>query len=120
MGNKINAQYSKYITIEEVTPGMEHKVTTDFWFHTGNFVWRVRFNTPLDPKTVNNTNLYVTNDAGLPVKAEIRYSSATNEIEIEPLDTYDTKQSYILHVTTKVQSKGGQRLKQPVEVKFHL
>jgi len=120
MGNKISAQHSKYIKIEEVTPGLEHKVTTDFWFHTGDFIWRIRFNTPLDANTVNNTNLYVTNEAGLLMKATIRYSSATNEIEIEPLDTYDTKQSYTLHITTKVQSQGGKRLKEPVEVKFHL
>lgn len=120
MGNKIKATLSRFLNIEEATPGLENKIKTDFYFHTDNFVWRVKFNTPLDASTVNSTNLYVTNSAGMPLKTEIRYKSTTNEIEIEPLDTYDTKQSYILHITTKVQSLGGQNLKEPIEVKFHL
>lgn len=120
MGNKIKASLSRFITIEEVTSGMEDKVKTDFYFHTGKFIWRIKFNTPLDANTVNNSSLYVTNDAGMPIRAEISYKNSTNEIEIETLDTYDTKQSYILHITTKVQSLGGQKLKEPVEVKFHL
>ena len=120
MGNKIKASLSRFITIEEATPGFEDKIKTYFFFHTGKFVWRIKFNTPLNASTVNNTNLYVTNSAGMPIKAEIRYSSSTHEIEIEALDVYDTKQSYILHITTKVQSQGGQNLKQPIQVKFHL
>lgn len=120
MGNKIRASYSRFITIEEAPEGMEDKIKTDINFHTGSFVWRIRFSTPLNASTVNNTNLFVTNSAGMPIKAEIRYYSSTNEIEIETLDVYDTKQSYILHITTKVQSQGGQNLKQPIEVKFHL
>lgn len=120
MGNKIKASLSRYITIEDITPGLEDKVKTDFFFHTGKFVWRIKFNAPLDASTVNNTNLYVTNDAGMPIRGEIRYSSTTNEIEIETLDTYDTKQSYILHITTRVQSRNGKKLKEPIEVKFHL
>ncbi|SET48158.1 Ig-like domain-containing protein [[Clostridium] polysaccharolyticum] len=120
MGKKIKASHSRFITIEEATPGMENKITTDFFFHTGKFVWKVKFNTPLDASTVNNSNLYVTNSAGLPVKADIHYNSASREIEIETLDTYDAKQSYILHITTKVQSLGGQNLKEPIEVKFRL
>ena len=120
MGNKIRASLSRFITIEDVTPGLEDKVKTDFYFHTGKFVWRIKFNTPLDASTVNNANLYITNSAGMPIRAEISYSSATSEIEIETLDTYDTKQSYILHITTKVQSLGGNKLKEPIEVKFHL
>lgn len=117
---KIKAIHSRFITIEEAPPEMEDKIKTDINFHTGSFVWRIKFSTPLNASTVNNTNLYVTNSAGMPVKAEIRYSSSTNEIEIETLDVYDPKQSYILHITTKVQSQGGQKLKEPIEVKFHL
>ena len=120
MGNKIKASLSRFIKIEEATPGVENKIKTDFYFHTGKFVWRVKFSTTLDASTVNNSNLFVTNEAGMPIRAEIHYQSSTNEIEIEPLDTYDTKQAYILHITTKVQSLGGQKLKEPIEVKFRL
>jgi len=120
MGNKIKAALSRFINIEEVTPGMEDKVKTDFYYHTGKFVWRIKFSTKLDANTVNNSNLFVTNSAGLPVKSEIHYNSSSNEIEIETLDTYDAKQSYVLHITTKVQSLGGQKLKEPIEVKFSL
>lgn len=111
---------SKFVTIEKISPGLENKVKSDIAYHTETIVWRVKFSAPLEPSTVNNVNLYVTNESKVPVKTDIRYISTTNEIKIEPLDTYNTNQSYILHITTKVQSRGGQFLKKPVEVKFHI
>ena len=66
------------IDIEDIPPQLANKVKQDLKFKTGNFVWRVRFNIPLDPHTVNKDTMYVTN------------------------------------------SKGGQSLKEPVQIKFKL
>ena len=40
------------IDIEDIPPQLANKVKQDLRFKTGNFVWRVRFNIPLDPHTV--------------------------------------------------------------------
>lgn len=109
---------SNYVEIES-TSGLEQGVRQSLKFKTGNFVWRVRFNTPLDPRTVNSNNMYVTSDSGM-LKVNISYDSARNEVQIEPLEPYAKNEVYTLHITTKVASKGQKRLKEEVEVQFKL
>lgn len=111
---------SKYLDIESVSEGMENKIRQDLKFRTGNFIWRVRFNIPLDPKTVNNVNLYVTSLNLVPLKTAIRYDSLNNEIEIEPLEPYAEHESYVLNITTDVKSQGGNNLKKPVQIQFKI
>ena len=110
----------EYINIESVTNGYEAKVQQNLKFKTGKFAWQIRFNTALDPSTVNSVNLFVTTVNSIPVSTEINYDPAMNIIEITPLDTYLKDESYILHITTKVKSKGGKQLKQPINVQFKL
>lgn len=109
-----------YLDIESVTDGFEDKVHENLKFRTGKFTWQIRFNTPLDPSTVNNVNLYVTNLSMAPMQTSITYDAAMNIIEIEPLDSYNKDESYILHITTKVKSKGGKALKQPIKLQFKI
>lgn len=111
---------SNYLNIESVTPGDENKVRQTMKFRTGKFVWRVKFNTPLNPKTVNNVNLFVTDSKQQPLSTLIRYNTEDNVIEVEPAEPYAVNESYYLNITTKVQSKGGQRLKKPIQVQFKL
>ena len=92
----------EYLNIESVTEGFEEKVHQNLKFKTGKFVWQIRFNTALDPTTVNNVNLYVTTVNMAPLSTNITYDSTTNVIEIEPLDSYTKDESYILHITTNV------------------
>ena len=109
-----------YLSFESMTEGLEEKVRQDLKFKTGNFLWKIKFNVPLDPKTVNNQNLYVTTMALAPLKTAIRYNSLENEIEIEPLEPYAQNESYILNITTKVASLGGKPLRQPLQVQFKI
>ncbi|MEE3392515.1 MAG: Ig-like domain-containing protein [Lachnospiraceae bacterium] len=109
-----------FLEFESMSDGLENKVRQNLKFKTGNFVWKIRFNIPLDPKTVNNTNLYVTSKDLTPLKTAIRYNSLENEIEIEPLEPYAEKESYILNITTNVTSANGNPLKQPVQVQFKI
>ena len=109
-----------YLNIESVTDGFEDRVHQNLRFKTGKFVWQIKFNTPLDPSSVNSINLYVTNVNLAPLSTNIRYDASLNIIEIEPMDSYLKDESYILHITTKVKSRGGKNLKKPVSIQFKL
>lgn len=111
---------TNYVEIEAVSNGMETKVHQNLKFKTGKFVWQVKFNTPLDPSTVNNVNLYVTTLTGAPLKTNITYDSSTSLISIEPLEAYAKNESYVLNITTRVASKGGKHLKSPIQLQFKL
>ncbi len=107
-----------FINFESIPDEMEGKVKQNLKFKTGKFIWRVKFSAPLDPSTINNMNLYVTNLAENPLKTSIRYNSTTNEIEIEPLEAYAKDSSYILHISKRVRSVGGQYLKSDITLQF--
>lgn len=109
-----------YLDIESVTDGFQEKVHQNLKFKTGKFVWQIRFNTALDPTTVNNINLYVTTLDRIPLSTSITYDATSNMIEIEPLDSYSKNESYILHITTNVKSRGGKALKQPINIQFKI
>lgn len=108
----------KYITIENVDGSSQNRVKQNLKFKTGDFLWRIKFTAPLNPATVNNRNLYVTTLDQVPLKANIRYDSVNNCIEIEPLSPYNKNESYLLHVTTNVQSKHGQKLPNDITIQF--
>lgn len=108
----------KFLNIQSTTPNASGIVKQDLKFKTGDFVWRIKFNIPLDPSTVNPNTMYVANSNSIPLKTSIRYDSVHNQIEIEPTEPYSTTESYYLNITTSVCSRNGQRLKEPVQVQF--
>lgn len=108
----------KFLDIESTTPNAAGIVKQDLKFKTGDFLWKVKFNIPLDPSTVNSHNMYVADSNNTPLKTSIRYDSVNNQIEIEPAEPYSTTQSYYLNITTDVASRSGQKLKEPVQVQF--
>lgn len=109
---------SNYITIESVTGSVKSRVKQNLKFKTGNFVWRIKFTAPLNPTTVNNKNLYVTTMNQTPLMTNIRYDSVNNYIEIEPLEPYGKNESYLLHVSSNVKSKKGQKLADDIIIQF--
>ena len=109
-----------FIEIEDVPKGYENRVKQNLSFKTGKFVWRCRFTTALDPSTITSDNLYVESESGARMATKFKYNDETSEIEVEPLEPYAQETDYYLHITTKVKSKGGQNLKEPVQVKFRL
>lgn len=111
---------TNYVEIEGVVGSSEEIVKQNMKFRTGKFVWRVSFTAPLNPATVNNMNLYVTTTDDKPLKTSIRYDATNNYIEIEPLEAYAQNESYILVITKNVESKGGQKLKNEIKLKFHI
>ena len=111
---------AQYLDIEDIPESLQKKVHQTLAFKTGNFVWRVRFNIPLNPSTVNAANMFLTNEFGELVKTNIRYDIENNMIEVSPLEPYAEGLFYFLNITTNVRSKGGQKLKEPVKIKFKL
>ena len=108
------------IDIEDILPQLANKVKQDLRFKTGNSVGRVRFNIPLDPHTVNKETMYVTNSQNQKLQSYIRYDTKNEIIEVEPLEPYSTNEYYFLTITKNVKSRGGQSLKEPVQIKFKL
>jgi hypothetical protein len=107
-----------FIDIESTPEEVEGKVKQSLRFKTGKFVWRIRFSAPLDPASVNNENLFVTDMSDNKLKTAIHYNSETQEIEIEPLEAYARDSSYNLNVSKDVRSVGGQTLKSAVKLQF--
>ena len=108
------------LEIDDIPPYLTNKVKQDLRFKTGNFVWRIRFNIPLDPKTVNKDTMYVANSQNQKLNTYIRYERENEIIEVEPLEPYATNELYSLIITTNVKSRGGQSLPEPVQLKFKL
>lgn len=109
-----------YIEIEDIPKGYESRVKQKLSFKTGKFVWRCRFTTALDPSTINSENLYVESESGMRLDTKFTYNDADMEIELEPLEPYAQDTNYFLNITTRVKSRGGQHLKEPIQVKFRL
>ncbi len=109
---------NNYITIESVTGGVKGRVKQSLKFKTGDFVWRIKFTAPLNPSSVNNKNLYVTSMSQVPLLTNIRYDTVNNCIEVEPLEPYERNESYLLHVSTEVKSKKGQKLPNEITIQF--
>ncbi len=111
---------AQYIKIESVSAVDKNKVKQDLKFRTGKFTWKVGFNIELNPASVSNSTVTVTNMNRTPIKTNITYNPSTKCIEIEPLEPYADNESYILIVSTKVQSKTGKYLKKTTHVQFKI
>lgn len=109
---------TNYIKIESVTGGVKNRVKQNLKFKTGNFVWRIKFTAPLKSSTINNKNLNVTTLNNTPLLTSIRYDTVNNYIEIEPLEPYNRDESYLLHVSSNVQSRRGQELANDITIQF--
>lgn len=109
-----------FIEIEDIPKGYENRVHQNLSFKTGKFVWRCRFTTALDPSTINAENLYVMSESGSRMQTKFTYNDSQMEIEVEPIEAYAKDTDYFLNITTKVKSRGGQNLKEPVQIKFRL
>lgn len=109
---------ANYLEIES-TSGLDQTVKQSLKFKTGNFVWKIKFNTALDPATVNNNTMTVTSSLGQ-LKVSLDYDALRNEVEISPLEPYAKDETYTLHISKMVTTKGGKPLKDDVEVRFRL
>ena len=109
---------TSYLEIDRKNTADSVYIHENMKFETRKFIWQVRFNTTLDPRTVNNTTMYVTTANQTPIKTHIIYNSIDNVIEITPLDEYNPNEAYLLNITKQVKSLGGKHLKNAIQVQF--
>ncbi|MCL2839472.1 MAG: hypothetical protein FWE05_01775 [Defluviitaleaceae bacterium] len=82
--------------------------------------WYIRFNIPLDEKSVNENSMEVTDTEGYIMRTDISYQSDANRIVISPLDSYEEERYYLLKISKKVRSAKGQNLKTIISILFKL
>ena len=85
-----------------------------------NFSWQIRFSLALDPNTVNNTSMFVTNPSGDLLHRKIIYNTMENYIEIRPLEHYEPNSTYTLTITTRVKAVNGKTLKEDIVFPFSI
>lgn len=85
-----------------------------------NFSWQIRFSHELDPNTVNNTSMFVTDPNGNILNCKIIYNTMENYIEIRPLEHYQPSSTYTLTITTRVRAVNGKSLKEDIVFPFSI
>lgn len=101
-------------------PKLKDKIKIDLSGDIETVYWFIRFNIPLDEKTVNEKSMEVTDTDGYIMRTDISYQSAANRIVISPLDSYEDQRYYLLKVSKKVRSAKGQNLKTVISILFKL
>ncbi|MCL2386317.1 MAG: hypothetical protein FWC89_02095 [Defluviitaleaceae bacterium] len=101
-------------------PKLKDKIKVDLTGNADHIFWHIRFNLPLDPSTVNEKSMEVTDTEGYVMRTDISYHAGSNQIAISPLDTYEEQRYYLLKISKKVRSAKGQNLKTIINVLFKL
>lgn len=80
--------------------------------------WSVKFNTALDPATVNANTVYVKDENG--ALHSVRLSLVENQtvIKIKPTKPYSPNRIYNIYITDGVAASTGKYLNQPVIIPF--
>ena len=108
-----------YIEIQS-TKGIKGSFATRMDVNADKIFWNIRFNIPLNPDTVNEENMDVTDVDGYTLTSVISYNTAKHAIIISPREQYKPNSTYVLNVSTNVTSKGNNPLKEEVQVVFQL
>ncbi len=108
------------IKIATSIPGLKDKVKIDIPSDTGIIYWYIKFNIPLDEKSVSYRTMEVIDTDGYVMRTDISYDSKLNAIVISPLDTYEQNIYYILSISENVRSARGQNLRSKIHIMFKL
>lgn len=93
----------------------DSKTTSDI-----NKVWQVKFNQVLEMSSLNDTTILV-RDA-LNRKFDVKFALSEDEktLKITPVKSYESGENYTLYISTKVKSKDGKFLKEPIKMTFNV
>ena len=101
-------------------PSLKDKIKVDLDGELDTVYWYIRFNVPLDEKTVSHKSMDVTDTEGYIMRTDIHYNKEINRIVITPLDSYEQNRYYLLNISNKVRSAGGKQLRVPIHIMFKL
>ncbi len=73
-------------------------------------VWTIRFNQPVDAKTVNNNTIYVKDSKGYLLETRLSVSSDNKEVYISPVNSYKNGEKYTIYATNYIKNKSGKNM----------
>lgn len=114
------AYTDKHIKIDSTEKKLTKKIQNNIKDTSEKIYWYIRFNIPLDEKSVSNKTMKVTNITGLIINTEIIYNKKLELIIISPLQKYVKEEYYILHIDKKVKSQNNQNIKKTVHILFKI
>lgn len=79
---------------------VEKKIANDIYK-----VWTVTFNEPLDPKTINNSTVFVKNAFNRAVEVSVNLSADGKSVSVTPSQMYVPGLDYELHITNVVSTQ---------------
>lgn len=89
-------------------------VTTD----NKDKVWSVKFNMPLDPKTIDNNSIYILDENETVVSSTVSATSDGTVIKITPIRSYLPGKKYQILITKLLTNPNGIKLNSEVVVPF--
>jgi hypothetical protein len=108
------------IVIKSTIPGLADKIKTHIDDSSDMVHWYIKFNIPLDPESVSDKTMDVTDTDGFIMRTDISYHGSNNMIIISPQDSYEQNRYYLLAISKKVRSQRGQNLKREIHIMFKL
>lgn len=82
-------------------------------------IWTVRFTLPLDIKSVNRDNIYITDDSNNPVNTTLTRSTDGTSVQVKPSTAYTVGKKYWLFIGGGLTADNGQNaLTQPIAAPF--
>lgn len=81
--------------------------------------WTVKFNAPMDIQTMNNNNIYVTDDSNVLVKTTLTRSTDGASVLVKSVSAYTVGKKYWLFMTGDIATNSGNRqLTKPLVMPF--
>lgn len=81
--------------------------------------WTVNFSEPIDRSSLNNTNIYITDDNNTHLSAALTLSTDGASVQISPSAAYISGNKYWLFITGNITSENGNKqLTQPIALPF--
>lgn len=111
----------KEVKLATTDPDLKDRIKIDIDDDSGEGIyWYIKFNIPLNENTVSNKAMTITDAKGYKMRTEIMYYKSRNTIVISPKESYMENVFYILTISKKVKSLGGNHLKGDTHILFKL
>jgi len=81
--------------------------------------WLIKFNMPIDVNTINDSNVYMTDDSNRALSTVLTVSSDQTSVQISALSTFTPGSKYWIYITGGITADNGkQKLSQPLAIPF--
>lgn len=79
--------------------------------------WTIKFNHPINPQSINNTNIYMTDSSNKTIDTLEFSMLNASSVQIKNTVPYDAGE-YCLHITNSVTSQNGKPLTEAINITF--